>query len=130
MSYQESILIRLNLNIRSLLLSLKSHDECIVFTQMQIGVKAEFAMSVTTTSISVTWDDADVDGVSSFSIRLDDEEKGGSASSLTSPVVITELTPGTTHHLLVETTTDGTTTKHVDTDYTTSMCYLAFYIQY
>ena len=111
-------------------MSLESHDECIVFTQMQIGVKAEFAVYVTTTSISVTWDDADVDGVTSFSIKLDDEEIGGSSSSSTSPIVITGLTPGTTHHLLVETTTDGTTQKHVDTDYTTSMCYLAFYIQY
>ena len=87
-------------------------------------VNADFAVYVTTTTISVTWDAADVDGVS-FSIKLDNEEKGGSAS----PVVITELEPGSTHHLLVETTKDGTTTKHVDTDYTTSMCYLAFYIQ-
>ena len=104
-------------------------DECIVFIQMQIGVKAEFAATVTTTSISVTWDQADVDGVSSFSIKLNDEEKGGSTSSSSSSVIITGLTPGTTYHLLVETIKNGTTTTHVDQDYTTSMCYFAFYIQ-
>ena len=130
MSYQESEVMGVKLEIKSLLFCLESQDKCIVFIQMQISVNADFAVYVTTTTISVTWDAADVDGVSSFSIKLDTEEKGGSASSSTSPVVITGLTPGTTHHLLVETTKDGTTTKPVDTDYTTSMCYLAFYIQY
>ena len=95
---------------------------------MQIGVKAEFAVSVNTTSISVTWDATDVDGVSFFSIKLDTEEKGSNTSS-TSPFKISELTPGTKHHLLVETTKDETTTTRVDTDYTTSMCYFLFYIQ-
>ena len=130
MTYQQSVLIGLKIKCKSLLLSLESHDECIVFIQMQISVNADFAVSVDTTSISVIWDATDVDGVSSFSIKLDTVEKGGSASSSTSPVVITGLTPGTTHRLVVETTKDGTTTKPVDTDYTTSMCYLAFYIQY
>ena len=77
MTYQQSVLIGLKIiKCKSLLLSLESQDKCIVFIQMQISVNADFAVSVDTTSISVTWADTDVDGVSSFSIKLDTEENG------------------------------------------------------
>ncbi|KAI0213546.1 hypothetical protein LSAT2_001415 [Lamellibrachia satsuma] len=87
--------------------------------KIQSGVMADFVVTADTNSITVTWDDTRISGLSVFTISLDDELKFSGDDTAKPPVIINGLQSGTTHHLVINTTTHGNTKIVVDEHKTT-----------
>ncbi|KAI0231273.1 hypothetical protein LSAT2_018363 [Lamellibrachia satsuma] len=84
--------------------------------KIQSGVMADFVVTVNTNSITVTWDDPTISGLSVFTISLDDDLKFSGDDTAKPPVTINGLLSGTTHHLVIKTTTHGSTTSTIVVD--------------
>jgi len=83
---------------------------------------ADFVVKSSTDSISISWDDATVSGLSEFTITLNDKLRYTGDGAAQPPVHINGLLPGTMYHVIIKSTKNGMKTTVVDEMRSTGTC--------
>ena len=83
---------------------------------------ADFVVKSSTDSISISWDDATVSGLSQFTITLNDVLRYTGDGTAQSPFQINGLLPGTMYHVIIKSTRNGMQTTVVDEMRSTGTC--------